>query len=216
RRRRRQAKDGAAGYPDHRFPPRLLPGLLITPPVWATQTGPNSLNRQPVRPGHRVAQCFMPNSAPPKAIPCRSRHFQVKPQFTHPRGYALFTAVLLGPNNTVFVLVTYMTGLFFLLGPYATMLVYQSEAYPTECRATGGAFAFAMSQPGAILGGLFLTIATAAGLNYTMAALVVGSGACLISGIIMISARTHRKSPSMVASGSPEEEEKDLLTAPVK
>lgn len=132
----------------------------------------------------------MPNSAPPKAIPCRSRHFQVKPQFTHPRGYALFTAVLLGPNNTVFVLVTYMTGLFFLLGPYATMLVYQSEAYPTECRATGGAFAFAMSQPGAILGGLFLTIATAAGLNYTMAALVVGSGACLISGIIMISART--------------------------
>lgn len=128
---------------------------------------------------------------------------------------ALFTAMLLGPNNTVFVLVTYMTGLFFLLGPYATMLVYQSEAYPTECRATGGAFAFAMSQPGAILGGLFLTIVTAAGLNYTMAALVVGSGACLISGIIMISARTHRKSPSMVASGPPEEE-KDLLTAPAK
>lgn len=128
---------------------------------------------------------------------------------------ALFTAMLLGPNDTLFVLATYMAGLFFLLGPYATMLVYQSEAYPTECRATGGAFAFAMSQPGAILGGLFLTVATAAGLNYTMAALVVGAGACLISGIIMISARTKKKATPVDTTELPPEERKDELTAPV-
>lgn len=95
------------------------------------------------------------------------------------------------------------------------MLMYQSEAYPTECRATGGAFAFAMSQPGAILGGLFLTLATAAGLNYTISTLVVGAGACLISGIIMISARTKKKATAMIPSELPQEEEKDEFTAPV-
>jgi MFS transporter, putative metabolite:H+ symporter len=103
---------------------------------------------------------------------------------------AMFALMLLGPDNTAFVLVTYMIGLFFLLGPYATMLVYQSECYSTECRATGGAFAFAMSQPGAIVGGLLLSVFTGLGWGYGSAAMAVGAGACLISGIVMFAGRT--------------------------
>lgn len=103
---------------------------------------------------------------------------------------AMFVLMLVGPSNAAFVLVTYMIGLFFLLGPYATILVYQSECYATECRATGGAFAFAMSQPGAILGGLLLSVFTGIGWGYGNAAMVVGAGACLVSGLVMFAGRT--------------------------
>ncbi|QRP47843.1 hypothetical protein [Amycolatopsis sp. FDAARGOS 1241] len=102
----------------------------------------------------------------------------------------MFTLMLLGPDNVGFVLVTYMIGLFSLLGPYATLLVFQSECYTTACRATGGAFAFAMSQPGAILGGLPLSALTGLGWGYGPAALVVGAGACLVSGVVMLAGRT--------------------------
>jgi MFS family permease len=100
-----------------------------------------------------------------------------------------FVLMLLGPDNVAFVLVAYMIGLFFLLGPYAPLLTFQSECYTTECRATGGAFAFAMSQPGAILGSLLLSAFTGLGWAYGSAALFVGAGACLVSGIIMFAAR---------------------------
>lgn len=121
-------------------------------------------------------------------------------------GAALFIAMLAGPNDTLFVLITYMGGLFFLLGPYAAVLVFQSECYPTECRATGGAFAFAMSQPGAILGGLLLSLATGLGLSYGLAALVVGAGSCLLSGLIMFAARTEKPAAPTTPSGETEEE----------
>lgn len=109
---------------------------------------------------------------------------------------ALFAAMLAGPSNTVFVLITYMAGLFFLLGPYAAVLVFQSECYPTECRATGGAFAFAMSQPGAIIGGLLLSVATGLGWSYGFATLAVGAGSCLLSGLVMFAARAIGESPT--------------------
>lgn len=102
----------------------------------------------------------------------------------------MFALMLLGPNRVAFVLVTYMIGLFFLLGPYATILVFQSECYPTECRATGGAFAFAMSQPGAILGGLLMSVCTGLGWGYGSAALFVGAGACFVSGVVILAGRT--------------------------
>jgi MFS family permease len=128
-------------------------------------------------------------------------------------GAALFTAMLAGPSDTLFVLITYMGGLFFLLGPYAAVLVFQSECYPTECRATGGAFAFAMSQPGAILGGLLLSAATGLGLSYGLAALVVGAGSCLLSGLIMFAARAGK--PAAPVTPSHETEAEPLTTAAV-
>ncbi len=32
---------------------------------------------------------------------------------------------------------TYAIGLFFLVGPYAAILFYMGECYPTDCRGTG-------------------------------------------------------------------------------
>jgi len=81
-----------------------------------------------------------------------------------------FAAMLLGPSNPVYVLVTYMMGLFFLLGPYAAIMFFQAECFDTDCRATGSAFIGAMSQPGAIISGFILTGLTAASIAYSTAA----------------------------------------------
>ncbi|HXT94195.1 MAG TPA: hypothetical protein VN714_33600 [Trebonia sp.] len=47
-----------------------------------------------------------------------------------------------------------------------------------------------MSQPGAILGGLLLSLFTGLGWAYGSAAMFVGAGACLASGLIMLAGRT--------------------------
>jgi MFS family permease len=101
-----------------------------------------------------------------------------------------FAALLLGPSNTAYVLITYMLGLFFLLGPYAAILFYQAECFDADCRATGSTFIGAMSQPGAILGGLILTGLTAAAVPFSTAALWVGAVGTLVSGLIMFGAKT--------------------------
>lgn len=131
-------------------------------------------------------------------------------------GAALFAAMLAGPDQTAFVLITYMAGLFFLLGPYAAVLVFQSECYPTECRATGGAFAFAMSQPGAILGGLLLSVVTGLGWSYGAAALVVGAGSCLASALIIFVARkpAHATSEVVGVGHVDDDRRDDFFTAP--
>lgn len=101
-----------------------------------------------------------------------------------------FAAMLLGPSNYVFVLVTYMMGLFFLLGPYAAIMFFQAECFDTDCRATGSAFIGAMSQPGAIISGFILTGLTAASVAYSTAALWVGALGALASAVIVLGART--------------------------
>lgn len=101
-----------------------------------------------------------------------------------------FAAMLLGPSNQGFVLVTYMLGLFFLLGPYAAIMFFQAECYDTDCRATGSTFIGAMSQPGAIIGGFLLTGLVAAAVPFSMGALLVGALGTLVSGLIMIGARS--------------------------
>jgi MFS family permease len=104
-------------------------------------------------------------------------------------GGVFFAALLLGPSNAGFVMVTYMAGLFFLLGPYAALMFFQAECYTTECRATGGAFVYAMSQPGAIVGGFLLTVLTGASVGYSTAALVVGALGTFVSGLVMMGAK---------------------------
>jgi MFS family permease len=105
-------------------------------------------------------------------------------------GGICFAAMLLGPNHQAYVLVTYMLGLFFLLGPYAAIMFFQAECYDTDCRATGSTFIGAMSQPGAIIGGFILTGLVAAAVPFSTAALWVGALGTLVSGLIMIGARS--------------------------
>ncbi len=112
-----------------------------------------------------------------------------------------FAALLLGPNDQIFVMVTYMIGLFFLLGPYAAIMFFQAECYDTDCRATGSAFVGAMSQPGAVIGGLILTTLVASSVSYSMAALWVGALGILASAVIMLAAKSIKK-PGAASSSS--------------
>lgn len=101
-----------------------------------------------------------------------------------------FAAMLVGPENPAYVLVTYMLGLFFLLGPYAAIMFFQAECYDTDCRATGSTFIGAMSQPGAIVGGLILTGLVADAMSFSTAALLVGALGTFASGLIMLGTKT--------------------------
>ncbi|MHA7239626.1 MFS transporter [Arthrobacter sp. TMS1-12-1] len=99
-------------------------------------------------------------------------------------------AVMLSPlvSSPFLIIVTYGTGLFFLVGPYAAIQYFMAECYPVSCRATGVAFIGAMSQPGTILGGaLFTIVAAQAGTG--AGALWVGALGTLLSGVLMIAAR---------------------------
>lgn len=100
-----------------------------------------------------------------------------------------FAAMLLGPSGQLYVMVTYMMGLFFLLGPYAAIMFFQAECFDTDCRATGSAFIGAMSQPGAIISGFILTALTAASIGYSTAALWVGALGAVTSGVVVLGAR---------------------------
>ena len=100
-----------------------------------------------------------------------------------------FAAMLLGPSGQLYVMVTYMMGLFFLLGPYAAIMFFQAECFDTDCRATGSAFIGAMSQPGAIISGFILTALTAASIGYSTAALWVGALGAVASGVVVLGAR---------------------------
>jgi putative MFS transporter len=97
--------------------------------------------------------------------------------------------MLLGPANPVYVIATYMMGLFFLLGPYAAIMFFQAECFSVECRATGSSFIGAMSQPGAIIAGFILTGLTAASVHYSTAALCVGAVGAVISAAVVLLAR---------------------------
>lgn len=104
-------------------------------------------------------------------------------------GGIMFAAMLLGPSDPVFVLITYMLGLFFLLGPYAAIMFFQAECYDTDCRATGSAFIGSMSQPGAVVAGFLLTGLVAAAVPFSTAAFLVGAVGTFVSGLVMLFAK---------------------------
>lgn len=106
-----------------------------------------------------------------------------------------FAAMLLGPSDQLYVVLTYMMGLFFLLGPYAAIMFFQAECFATDCRATGSSFIGAMSQPGAIIGGVILTTLTAASVPYGTAALWVGAVGAAVSGLVVLGARKVEVAP---------------------
>ncbi|MFV0253153.1 MAG: MFS transporter [Beutenbergiaceae bacterium] len=114
-------------------------------------------------------------------------------------GGVMFGAMLLGPSNPAFVLVTYMLGLFFLLGPYAAIMFFQAECYDADCRATGSTFIGAMSQPGAVIAGFLLTAMVAAAVPFSTAAFLVGALGTFVSGLVMLFAKKVTATPAVAA-----------------
>jgi putative MFS transporter len=99
-------------------------------------------------------------------------------------------AAMLSPlvTSSAMIVATYAIGLFFLVGPYAAILFYMGECYPTDCRGTGTVIIGAMSQPGTIIGG-FLFTAAAAAWGTGAAALWVGALGTFLSGALMLFAK---------------------------
>src|SRR5690625_6416140 len=50
-----------------------------------------------------------------------------------------FTVMMLVPSNAAFVVPMYMIGLFFLLGPYYTIMYFLAECFQSGCRDTATA-----------------------------------------------------------------------------
>ena len=82
-----------------------------------------------------------------------------------------------------------MLTLFFLLGPYASLLFLQAECFDSSCRATGSAFVTAMGQPGSIIGSAVLTALVAGNVGLGPAAVIVGAGGMVLSGLIMLATK---------------------------
>jgi MFS family permease len=112
-----------------------------------------------------------------------------------------FTVMVLGPAGNFGLLVgAYALGTFFLLGPYAAVLFFNSESFPVETRATAGTFINALGQVGAIIGGALFTLTlSAAGPSaaeqaaaWTRAGLVWGCVPILLSAVAILFARNVR------------------------
>ncbi len=104
-------------------------------------------------------------------------------------GFA-YTLMLFGPDSDTFVLTMYTIGLFFIIGPYAALLFFMGESFPTRVRGTGASFVNAMGPLGAIAGGALLTVfLSLSGGNMVLSAFLSGALATLLSGLLMLGTR---------------------------
>lgn len=110
-----------------------------------------------------------------------------------------YASMILLASGTVAVLISYMIGLFFIIGPYSALFAYMGESYPTRSRGTGVAFINAMGPIGAILGAALLTWLQFAGLSIGGAAVLGGAVPCILSGVTLIGARRIRPGQALEA-----------------
>lgn len=104
-------------------------------------------------------------------------------------GGTVMTIMLFGPNNSSFVITLYAIGLFFLNGPYAAMLFYMGESFPSRVRGVGTNTAHVMGPIGAIAGSALLSLIISAGGQATTAAFVAGAAGMFLSGLVMLGTR---------------------------
>src|SRR5215213_7933572 len=87
-------------------------------------------------------------------------------------------------------LTMYTIGLFFIIGPYAALLFFMGESFPTRVRGTGASFVNAMGPIGAIAGGALLTaFLNLSGENMVLSAFLSGGVATILSGLLMLGTR---------------------------
>jgi MFS family permease len=107
--------------------------------------------------------------------------------------------MLVIPTGEGLTITLYAFTLFFLTGPYAAMLFYMGESFPPHVRGTGANVAHVMAPLGGIAGSALLTGLLAAGLSMTVAAISAGSVFMLISGLLMVGAKTTNRRGDRVA-----------------
>jgi MFS family permease len=101
-----------------------------------------------------------------------------------------YSLMLFGPSSDIFVLTMYTIGLFFIIGPYAALLFFMGESFPTRVRGTGASFVNAMGPIGAIAGGALLTaFLNLSGENMVLSAFLSGGVATILSGLLMLGTR---------------------------
>lgn len=100
-----------------------------------------------------------------------------------------YTIMLFGPDSSGFVLTMYTIGLFFVIGPYAALLFFMGESFPTRVRGTGSSFVNAMGPAGAIVGSALFSLFTGLGIAVTTTAFLSGGIAIFISGVLMLGTR---------------------------
>jgi MFS family permease len=104
-------------------------------------------------------------------------------------GGIAFAAMLLAGHDFAIVVLLYSVGLFFLIGPYAALLFFIGESYPTVIRATGGGFINALGPVGAIVAGIGATTILQQGGNWQTAGLLFGALPCFLSGLLVFGAK---------------------------
>jgi MFS family permease len=100
-----------------------------------------------------------------------------------------YTLMLFGPESSAFVLTMYTVGLFFIIGPYAALLFFMGESFPTRVRGTGSSFVNAMGPAGAIVGSALFSLFTGIGLTVVLTAFLAGAIATFVSGFLMLGTR---------------------------
>lgn len=100
-----------------------------------------------------------------------------------------YTLMLYGPNSQAFVFTMYTVGLFFIIGPYAALLFFMGESFPTRVRGTGASFVNAMGPVGAIAGAGLFSLFTGLGIGVLTAAFLSGGLATIASGFLMLGTR---------------------------
>lgn len=100
-----------------------------------------------------------------------------------------FAGMLLAGHDFAIVVLLYSVGLFFLIGPYAALLFFIGESYPTVIRATGGGVINALGPVGAIVAGIGATAILQQGGNWQTAGLLFGALPCFLSGLLVFGAK---------------------------
>jgi MFS family permease len=103
-----------------------------------------------------------------------------------------FTTMLYAPSDSFLIISLYAIGTFFLIGPYACVLFFVGESFPTAVRGRGASIVVGIGPVGATLGSFGISWILGGGGTYQTAALICGSLPCLLSAAVVMFARDVR------------------------
>jgi MFS family permease len=103
-----------------------------------------------------------------------------------------FTVMLYGPSDNLLIISLYAIGMFFLIGPYACVLFFVGESFPTAVRGRGASIVVGVGPVGATIGSFGISWVLGNGGTYQTAALLCGSLPCLLSAAVVMFARDVR------------------------